>query len=54
MVLFSHAYYFEDTFELPHVYRQLYSDYEHPMLEGMPFNAYDWDIKIISERFYCI
>jgi len=54
LVLFSHVYYFDDALELPHVYRQVYSDFEHPMLVGMPFHAYDWEIKIISERLYCI
>ena len=54
LVLTSHVVYFDDPFELPHVYRTVYPDNVHPAFNGVPFDLYEWDLTYISMRLYCI
>ena len=54
IVLLLHLNYFGDAFELPHIYRKIYPGYDDPVLQGVNFNHYDLDLKIISKRIYCI
>jgi len=56
LVPFSHYYYFEDPFQLPHQYRGAIPTYdrENNSYEPVGLNKYDFDLSIISTRIYCV
>jgi len=54
LVLVSHLIFLGGAFELPHVYKAVDAEYSRPTWEDYGYNVYDWDLRIISERSYCI
>lgn len=54
LVLFAHYSYFGNPLELPNVYHSVMPDAHNPNWDKVGFHAYDWDLKIIGERTFCI